>query len=42
MTLKKAIETIEYYIRWRDGTIAPVPNHLEVTQALKIILKQVK
>lgn len=42
MTLKEAIETIEYYIRWRQGTIVPMPNPQQVTIALKIILKEVK
>lgn len=42
MTVKEAVELLEYYNNWRQGYITPMPNPIEVTKALKIIIKHLK
>ena len=42
MTLQEAVNLLEYYNKWRQGYITPMPNPIEVTKAIKIILKHIK
>lgn len=42
MTLEEAVKILEYYNKWRQGYITPMPNPIEITQAIKIILKHLK
>lgn len=39
MTLKEAIEVLEYYNDWRRGFVDVMPNPTTIGQALEVVIK---
>ena len=42
MDLKTAIEMLDSLLEWRLGKDFDVPNHKQITEALQVVLNEVK